>query len=73
MVLMSLRSGRLCSNVIELSLNPVFNEYAIINARDDPLVLVEVTLTLVAPSLMQACVYVWYLWPMFAWRFGGVS
>lgn len=42
MALISLRSGRLCSKVVDLSLNPVFNAYAIICVTDDPLVLVEV-------------------------------
>jgi hypothetical protein len=41
-VLVSLRSGRFRSRVVELSLNPVFNQYAIIHLNQDPIVLVEV-------------------------------
>jgi len=42
MALLSLKGGRFASKVVELSLNPVFNQYAIINVREDPVVLVEI-------------------------------
>ena len=35
-VLVSLRSGRFKSKVVELSLNPVFNQYTIIRLQQDP-------------------------------------
>jgi len=41
-VLVCLRAGRFRSRVVELSLNPVFNQYTIVRLSEDPIVLVEV-------------------------------